>query len=43
VLIAQARSKFDETTGDLKDEATKEQIRKQLLAFAAWVRRLRPR
>jgi chromate reductase, NAD(P)H dehydrogenase (quinone) len=43
VLIGQARSKFDETTGELTDEATKEQIRKQLAAFAAWMRRLMPR
>jgi chromate reductase len=43
VLITQARSKFDEKTGELTDEATKEQIGKQLTAFAAWIRRLMPR
>lgn len=43
VLIAQARSKFDESTGDLKDPATSELIGKQLVTFEAFVRRLQPR
>jgi len=43
VLIGQARSKFDAASGDLKDPETMEQIRKQLVAFEAFVRRLMPR
>ena len=43
ILIGQARSKFDETTGELADEATKDLIRKQLVAFEGFVRRLMPR
>jgi chromate reductase len=43
VLIANARQKFDVDTGDLRDEDAKEQIRKQLAAFEAWIRRLAPR
>ncbi len=43
VLIGQARSKFDESTGDLKDPATSDQIAKQLVAFEAFVRRFMPR
>jgi chromate reductase len=41
VLVAQAKSKFDET-GELKDEATLDQMRKQLAAFEIWIRRLMP-
>ena len=40
VLIAQARSKFDVETGELRDEDTKDQIRKQLAAFESFARRL---
>ena len=43
VLIANAKSKFDVETGDLRDEETKQQISKQLVAFEAWIRRLQPR
>jgi chromate reductase len=42
VLIGQARTKFDIETGELRDAATKELIRKQLAAFEAFVRRLMP-
>jgi chromate reductase len=40
IMITNARSKFDEATGELADEATKDMIRKQLVAFEAWIRRL---
>ena len=43
VLIANARQKFDVDTGELRDGETKEQIRKQLVAFETWIRRLQPR
>jgi chromate reductase len=43
VLVGQARSKFDEGSGELTDADTLEQIRKQLAAFEAFVRRLMPR
>jgi chromate reductase len=43
VLIANARQKFDLETGDLRDGGTREQVRKQLVAFEAWIRRLAPR
>lgn len=43
VLIGQARSKFDPASGELTDTETREQIRKQLVAFEAFVRRLMPR
>ena len=43
VLVADARSKFDESTGELHDEGTRQQIAKQLVAFEAFVRRLAPR
>ena len=43
VLVANAKQKFDVDTGDLRDEDTREQIRKQLTAFEAWIRRLQPR
>lgn len=43
VLIGQARSKFDPASGELTDAETLEQIRKQLVAFEAFVRRLMPR
>ncbi len=42
VLITFAKQKFDVETGDLRDDETKEQIRKQLVAFGAWIRRLAP-
>ena len=38
VMIAGAAGKADPATGDLIDEATKEFLRKQLAAFAAFVR-----
>lgn len=43
ILIAEARAKFDMETGELRNEETKELIRKQLAAFDAFVRRLLPR
>ena len=39
ILIGQAAQKFDET--GLKDEATRELVRKQLHALKAWTERLR--
>lgn len=39
VMIAQASEKFDEQ-GKLVDHATSEQIRRMLIALAAWTRRL---
>ena len=42
VLVANARVKFDEATGDLRDEDTRQQIAKQLAAFESFIRRLRP-
>ncbi|MGD0184779.1 MAG: NADPH-dependent FMN reductase [Roseiarcus sp.] len=39
VTVAQARSKFDEKTGELTDPTTREFIARQLQAFAAFARR----
>jgi chromate reductase len=39
VTVAQARSKFDEKTGELTDETTRGFIARQLQAFAAFARR----
>lgn len=39
VYISRAGQKFEQ--GRLTDEATRDSIRKQMLAFAAWIRRLR--
>jgi len=38
VMVANAKDKIDETTGELTDEPTRELIRKQLAAFADFVR-----
>jgi len=38
VMVANAKAKIDETTGELTDEPTRELIRKQLAAFADFVR-----
>lgn len=43
VFIGTARSKVDEATGALTDEPTRDFIRKQLAAFAAFIEQLRPR
>lgn len=43
IFIGQASTKVDEEKGVLKDEPTREFIRKQLAAFAALIERLRPR
>lgn len=40
VMIAQAASRVDETTGELTDDATRDLIRQQLAGFADFVRRL---
>jgi len=40
VLVNGARAKFDPQTGELTDEATREQVRKQLAAFELFIRRL---
>lgn len=40
VMIAQAASRVDETTGELTDDATRALIRQQLAGFADFVRRL---
>ena len=40
VLVANAGSKFDQATGELRDAETKELIGKQLAAFDAFVRRM---
>jgi chromate reductase len=39
VLVAQAQNKFDEKTGELKDEATRTIIRQQLEAFEKFIER----
>jgi chromate reductase len=40
VMVAQAMDRVDETTGELTDEPTRDLIRKQLVGFADFVRRL---
>jgi chromate reductase len=37
VLVAQAQNKFDDKTGELKDDATREVVKQQLAAFAKFV------
>jgi chromate reductase len=37
VLVAQAQNKFDDKTGELKDEATRNVVREQLAAFAKFI------
>ena len=37
VLVAQAQTKFDEKTGELKDEATRKIVKEQLEAFAKFM------
>jgi chromate reductase len=37
VLVAQAQNKFDDKTGELKDEATRNVVKQQLEAFAKFV------
>ena len=37
VLVAQAQNKFDDKTGDLTDEATRNVIKQQLASFAAFI------
>jgi chromate reductase len=39
VLVAQAQNKFDDKTGELKDEATRAVIKQQLEAFAKFIER----
>lgn len=39
VLVAQAQNKFDDKTGELKDEATRTVVKQQLEAFAKFVER----
>jgi chromate reductase len=41
VTIAQAKDKFDEATGELKDQAAIDLVRQQLAAFGTFVRRVR--
>jgi chromate reductase len=40
VFVVQAQNKFDEKTGELKDEGTRTVIRQQLEAFAAFIKRM---
>jgi chromate reductase len=40
VFVVQAQNKFDEKTGELKDEGTRTVIRQQLEAFAAFIKRV---
>jgi chromate reductase len=41
VLVAQAQNKFDDKTGELKDDATRKIVKEQLEAFAKFVERLK--
>ena len=41
VVIAQAKDKFDEASGELKDQPSIDLVSQQLAAFAAFVRRVR--
>jgi chromate reductase, NAD(P)H dehydrogenase (quinone) len=43
VFIGNAASKFDEKTGELKDETTRGIIKQQLAAFAAFIAKLAPK
>ena len=42
IFIGQAKTKLNEETRELTDEATREFIRKQLAAFAVLIERLGP-
>ena len=42
IFIGQAKTKVNEETRELTDETTREFIRKQLVAFAALIERVRP-
>jgi chromate reductase len=43
IFIGVCASKFDEKTGELKDEATRGFIKQQLAAFAAFIARVAPK
>jgi chromate reductase, NAD(P)H dehydrogenase (quinone) len=43
IFIGGAATKFDEKTGELKDEATRGLIKQQLAAFATFITRLAPK
>src|ERR1700751_5435262 len=43
IFVGNCASKFDEKTGDLKDEATRGFIKQQLAAFAAFIARVAPK
>ena len=43
IFINNCASKFDEATGELKDEATRGFIKQQLAAFANFIARLAPK
>jgi chromate reductase, NAD(P)H dehydrogenase (quinone) len=43
VFIGGAAAKFDEKTGELKDEATRGLIKQQLVAFATFIARVAPK
>ena len=43
VFIGNCASKFDEATGELKDEATRDFIKQQLASFATFIARVAPR
>src|SRR5437016_1336755 len=43
IFIGNCASKFDEKTGELKDEATRGFIKQQLAAFAAFIARVAPK
>jgi chromate reductase len=43
IFIGSCASKFDEKTGELKDETTRGLIKQQLTAFAALIARVAPK
>src|SRR5206468_4692179 len=43
IFIGNCASKFDEKTGELTDEITRNFIRQQLAAFAAFIVKMRPK
>jgi chromate reductase len=43
IFIGSCASKFDEKTGELKDEVTRGFIKQQLTAFAAFIARVAPK
>jgi len=43
IFVGNCASKFDEKTGELKDEATRGFIKQQLAAFATFIARVAPK